>query len=249
MEPRDYIAIGAAIISACSLTVSYITWRQKSSEAERTVRNQITDTISKLDAVFAEWDKLIFENADKASDPYFVGRRSFLNGQKRFLAKQALYLMGHSSDLVTDFEYNRVADAFSSIGDFDQANELYRKSIDAANTVYYKSICTRAYARCLFGQGKITEGRKCFQEAVDLVEADSDVNRFHTAETYQRWAVAEADADNWEEWTKRIEQARQMYLKITSRRNRDQGLDNLYEIESRFSAKKQRLSESDEQAI
>jgi tetratricopeptide (TPR) repeat protein len=247
MESRDYIAIGAAVISTCSLTVSYITWRQKSSEAERTVRNQITDTIAKLDAVFAEWDKLIFENADKASDPYFVGRRSFLNGQKRFLARQALYLMGYSSDLVTDFEYNRVADAFCSIGDFDQANELYQKSIEAAKTSYYKSICTRAYARCLFGQGKVDEGRKRFQEAVDLVQAHSDVKRFHTAETYQRWAIVEADAHNWEESSKRIEQAREMYLMITSKRQQDEGLASLYEIENRFSTRKQKLLESNEQ--
>src|SRR6266481_3523677 len=162
MEPRDYIAIGAALISTCSLTVSYITWRQKSSEAERTIRGQITDVIGKLDAVFAEWDKLIFENAEKKSDPYFVGRRSFLNGQKRFLARQALYLMDYVPDLVTDFEYNRVADAFCSIGDYDQANDLYKQSIEAAKQPNYKANCTRAYARCLFGQGRINEGRANF---------------------------------------------------------------------------------------
>lgn len=248
MESRDYIAIGAALVSACSLTVSYITWRQKSSEAERTVRNQITDVIGKLDAVFAEWDKLIFENAGKASDPYFVGRRSFLNGQKRFLARQALYLMNYAADLATDFEYNRVADAFCSIGDFDQANELYKKSIEAAKSTFYKSVCTRAYGRCLFGQGQIDEGRKRFQEAVDLVQVNSDVNRFHTAETYQRWALLEADTHNREAAGKRINQAREMYLQITSNRQRDEGLANLHEIENRLATQQQKaVNESNEQ--
>jgi len=237
MDPKDYIAIGAAVISSCSLAVSYITWRQKSSEAERAIRNQITDVIGKLDAVFAEWDKLNFENPDKRSEPYFVGRRSFLNGQKRFLAKQALYLMDHVPHLVTDFEYNRVADAFCSIGDFDEANTLYTKSIKAAKTPYYKSICTRAFARCLFGQGRVDDGRIQFQRAIALVPAISDVNRFHTAETYQRWALTEADTNNWDEANKQITEARTMYHTIVGERQQEEGLANLEEVEHRVLAR------------
>jgi len=239
MDPKDYIAIGAALISACSLTVSYITWRQKSSEAERTVRNQITDVIGKLDAVFAEWDKLNFENADKRSDPYFVGRRSFLNGQKRFLARQALYLMDYVPHLVTDFEYNRVADAFCSIGDFDQANALYIQAIESAKQLTYKSNCTRAYARCLLSQGRVAEGRERFLAAVALILPSTDVSRFHIAETYQRWALVEADSNNWTVATELIQKAREMYLQIISSRPRGEGLANLEQIENSISSRQQ----------
>jgi tetratricopeptide (TPR) repeat protein len=241
MDPKDYIAIGAAVISACSLTVSYITWRQKSSEAERTIRNQITDVIGKLDAVFAEGDKLNFENSDKRNDPYFVGRRSFLNGQKRFLARQALDLMNYVRHLVTDFEYNRVADAFCSIGDFGQANDLYIEAIKSAKQDNYKANCTRAYARCLFVQSRVEEGREQFQDAVALVSPDNDVNRFHIAETYQRWAMVEADSHNWAEAAELIKKAREVYLRIIGSRPRGDGLANLEHIENSISARQQNV--------
>jgi tetratricopeptide (TPR) repeat protein len=234
MEPKDYIAIGAAVISSCSFVVSYITWRQKSAETQRTMRNQVTETIAKLDTVFAEWDKLNYENTEKRNDPYFVGRRSFLNGQKRFIAKHALYLMEQIPELITDFEYSRVADAFNSIGDFEQANKLYKKAIDTAESDYYKSICTRGYGRSLFAQGLIEKGRSQFKDAVSLVSANNDVNRFHTAETYQRWAVAEADAQNLDEAKEKLNKARDIYLTINSTRQKDDGLANLKEIENRI---------------
>jgi len=192
-----------------------------------------------LDAVFAEWDKLIFENAEKKSDPYFVGRRSFLNGQKRFLARQALYLMDYVPDLVTDFEYNRVADAFCSIGDYDQANDLYKQSIEAAKQPNYKANCTRAYARCLFGQGRINEGRANFKDAVLLISPTSDVNRFHIAETFQRWAIVEADSHNWKEASVLVNNSRETYLKLIGKRQRDEGLANLKHIESSISVRQQ----------
>lgn len=240
MDSADYIAIGAAVISACSLTVSYITWRQKSSEDERTIRNQITDVIGKLDAVFAEGDKLNYENSDQRNDPYFVGRRSFLNGQKRFLARQALYLMQYVEHLVSDFEYNRVADAFCSIGDFGQANDLYIQAIKSAKPPNYKANCTRAYARCLFDQSRIKEGREQFQKAIDLVSTDNDVNRFHVAETYQRWAIVEADSHNSAEAAELIEKAREMYTRIIGGRPRGEGLANLERIKSNISARQER---------
>lgn len=228
MEHGGDIAIA---ISACSLFVSYLTWRQKNSETRRTIRSQITDAISKLDSVFAEWDKLIHENLDKSSDPYLVARRSFLNGQRRFLARQVVFLIDQVPELTTDFEYNRVADAFSAVGDFDKANHYYLKAMEVSENNYYKSICARAYARSLFWQGSPTDARERYQESVALVKQDSDFYRFHTAETYQRWAAAEADAGNWDEAKMRLEDARRIYEIIKNKRLKLQGLENLGRVE------------------
>jgi tetratricopeptide (TPR) repeat protein len=189
-----------------------------------------------LDSVFAEWDKLIYDYADKKSDPYFVGRRSFLNGQKRFLARQAVFLIDQAPDITTDFEYNRVADAFSSIGDFDDANKHYLKAIEVADG-RYTSVCIRAYARSLFWQGRFEEGRGKYQESIALISLDNDVDRFHTAETYQRWAMAEADFGNWNEARRHIDDARGTYTTIKNRQQQFQGLENLSQQEEVINAK------------
>lgn len=231
MDSGNYISIGAAVISTFSLSVSYLTWRQKNVESKRTIRNQLTDAISKLDAVFAEWDKLIFENAGKEPEPYYLGRRSFLNGQKRFMAKQTLYLLEHIPELATDFEYNRIADAFSSIGDYTEANKLYEEAIKVANVNHYKANCIKAYARSLFNQGNIIEGRKQFHIAVETVPTDNNFHIYHKAETYQRWANVENDNLNYSESISLIKKARETYLTITNKIQRNQGLKNLEMIE------------------
>lgn len=240
MEPKDYISIIAVVISAFSFALSYVTLRQKSAENKRTLRNQLSDTIMKLDSVFAEFDKLVFENSTEYHNPYFVGRRSFLNGQKRFLARQAVSFMNQIPNQVSDFEYNRVADAFSSIGDFEEGNEFYKRAVNAASTSYYKSINARAFARSLFNQGNTESGRKMFKIAIDLVKPDSDVKRFHTAETYQRWAIAEADSNNLDVAVDRINAAEKIYKEISNEQTRDRGLNNLKELQRIVSDRKQK---------
>jgi tetratricopeptide (TPR) repeat protein len=242
MDASNYISLVAAAISICSFVYS---WHQKSSESNRTARTQLTDLISKLDSVFAEFDKLMFENADKSADPYFVGRRSFLNGQKRFLARQAVYLMDQIPDLVTDFEYNRVADAFSSVGDYRLSDKYYVKAIEATDNVedpdtkaYYASMSMRAFARSLFEQRLIEEGRKRYQESLDLIRPDTDLNRYNNAETHQRWALAEADVLEWNEAEDHINKARSFYQSIVNRGRRAQGLANLAKIEELISHRK-----------
>lgn len=230
-QEKEFIALGAAIISSVSLTVSYITYKQKNKETERIIKSQLTESIMKLDGVFAEWDKLIYEQKGKPPDPYYVGRRSFLNGQKRFLAKQALYLMESAPRLVSDFEYNRVADALSSIGDFEKSNPLYLQAIEAAKEENYKAVCLRAYARSLFNQAKFDEGREYFQQAVDALSKDTNVNLYSKAETYQRWASMEAENDFYDNAKSKIENAKAFYSKITTSRNRRQGLQHLSELE------------------
>ncbi len=205
-------------------------------EAKRTLRNQITDTITKLDSVFAEVDKLVYENAENLSGPYFVSRRGFLSSQRRFLANQAVYLISQAPALVADFEYARVGDAFSSIGDYDLANEYYLKAIEVSQNDYYKSMSIRAYARCLFEQGRIDEGRQKFKEAIAIIELNSDVNRWHVADTYQRWARIEADFQSRDKSQALLEKAKEAFLLISNRKRQEQGIANLMQIEGMISS-------------
>ena len=235
MEPRDYVSIVAVVISSFSFAVSFITLRQKQYETQRTLRSQITDVIADLNSVFEESDKLKYESADKPSDPYVVGRRSFLNGQKRFFARQAIYLMGQVPKLVTDFEYLAVADAFSQMGEFKQANAYYEKAIRASKKEpYYRSIALRAYARNLFNQNNVQDGRTAYQDSLNLISLDSDFNFFHAGETYQRWATVEADNSFLNEAKQLFESSRETYEKIQNPGRRKQGLANLEEARKIF---------------
>lgn len=230
-DTSNSISLGAAVISTISFTIAYLTYRQKNKESERSLKGQLTDSVKKLDDVFAEWDKLVYEQKGKSPDQYYIGRRSFLNGQKRFLAKQALYLMSSAPELVSDFEYNRVADAFSSIGDFEKANSLYLQAIETADEEYYKAICLRAYARSLFGQGDFEKGRQYFQKSIDTATKDTNVNLYSKAETYQRWASVEFENEFPDNAKQKILEARRFYSKIPTPRNRQQGLQHLFELE------------------
>lgn len=229
-EEKEYIAFGAAVISSVSLVVSFITYRQKDKETKRSIRVQITDSIKKLDDVFAESEKHFYENRDKQPDSYFFTKRIYLNGQKRHLAKQALFLINSAPHLANDFEFCRVADAFSSMGDYDDSNQLYLQAIAKA-TGYYKAICLRGYARSLFEQGDYESGRVFYQQAVDLTDGEHNSDIYNRAETYQRWAQFEAENQFMELAAEKVEMSRKIYSMIRNEKMRKRGLENLSNLE------------------
>jgi tetratricopeptide (TPR) repeat protein len=237
LQAKDYIAVGAAIISLFSLLISYITWKQKDKEAKRTIRNQLTDAVSKLDGAMAEWDKLIFESAGQQLDSYYFGKRSYLNGQKRFLARQTLFLLEHIPELVSDFEYNRIADAFSSIGDYEESNPLYQKAIAIATSPAYKSASIRGYAKSLFNQNKLAEGRDKFREALNLINEHSDFQLYIKGETYRRWAALEMDYQEFESANSLLDKAKDLCSRINHPYHRNQGLAAIAALERQGLAK------------
>jgi tetratricopeptide (TPR) repeat protein len=228
MQPKDYVSIVAVVISLISLVITLL---QKRSETKRTIRSQLTDVITDLDSVFDEDNKITGDNTNASSESSLQKRRSFLNGRKRFLARQAIFLMDQMPKLVTDFEYNAVADAFHQIGEFDEANSYYEKAIERANRTYYKSIIMRAYAQCLFNQQKFQEARKYYQESINLAVLDSDPHIYHTAETYERWARMEATWSFAKEAKVLFEKANSVYAKLSNSELQNEALSRLRTLE------------------
>jgi tetratricopeptide (TPR) repeat protein len=235
-QPSDYIAIGAFVVSAMSLGVSFVSLRQKKYETQRTLREQLTKVIGDINTVFEKWDTLRDENATRRSELDAARRRSFLKGQQMPLARQAAYLMDQlvkqSPQLVSDIEYITVADAFKQTNDYPQADAYYEKAIEASQgRPYYMAMNVRAYGSSLFDQGRIDEARIKYKDSTKLLPLDSDVNRWAVAETYQRWAVAEFEASFPKEAKKHFERARTEFEKLENPGRKKQALAMLKKVE------------------
>lgn len=198
---KDYIPVNISfipiIISFISLVVStiaiIITLHQKKYEIERTLRNQITEVIEKLVSVALEHDKIWFDSGKLKNDPQQQALRARLNDQRRFLVRQAVYLIKQKPKLISDIEYLTVAEAFSHLRDYALADIYWKKAIQASPDDYYKSTNLRNYARFVFSQSSPEMGRQLYQESLSLLSKNSDRDRYLKGETYQRWALMESE--------------------------------------------------------
>ena len=129
------VSIAAAVISLISLLTGFF---QKRSDAQQTIRSSLTDVIKYLDYLLNEENELETKSS-KFSEANRLNRRPYLNGRKRFLARSAIALMEQlPKKMITDFEYNSVADVFRDIDEYEQANIYYKKGINRATVPYYK---------------------------------------------------------------------------------------------------------------
>jgi tetratricopeptide (TPR) repeat protein len=188
MEPKDIltvtISVSALIISAVATTISIIRGQK---EKQRSVRNQITDTLSQIIAGNIEKAKLYYETAEKNPE-YFQSISSILNQQNAFLLNQAIYLTDQVPELVTAVEYNTLATANVDAGDLIMAERYFRKAIDASTNEYYKSLAMRSYGVFLFTQRRFEEGREVFRKSVSLLKGGDNLARQTKGFTYQMWA-------------------------------------------------------------
>lgn len=188
MDTKDVvtvaISVSALIISAVATTISIVRGQK---EKQRTVRNQITDILSRIVAGNIENAKLYHETA--ANNPeYFQNLSSILNQQNAFLLNQAIYLTDQVPELVTAVEYNTLATANANAGDLIMAEKYYRKAVAVSPNDYYRSLATRSYGAFLFAQRRYEEAREEFRKAVGLLKGGDNLVRHTNGFTYQMWA-------------------------------------------------------------
>ena len=186
------ISVSALIISAVATTISIIRGQK---EKQRTVRNQITEVLSRIIAGKIENAKLYHETAEKTPE-YFQALSSILNQQNAFLLNQAVYLTDQVPELVTAVEYNTLAAANSDAGDLIMAERYYSKAITVCPNDYYKSLAIRSYAGFLFAQRRLEEAREEFRKAVSLLKGGDNLVRYTNGFTYQMWAWNELNNAN-----------------------------------------------------
>lgn len=230
-------ALGVAILS---LIINVV---QKQTENNRTLRNQLTDVMSKLATVAGEVGKLQAERESKGNTPFIQGRFINLNDQRNFLARQATALMSKIAKTVTDVEYATVAVAFRGIGDFGQADEYWRKAIEVSSSDFYRTQSLRGYANFLFVAGQHEAGREHYRQSLGVIRGDDDRACNMKGETLQRWALAEAGAGYIEEARRLLDQSRNTFRRVRSSAMRKHALDAQQAIEATVNKGLARISE------
>lgn len=224
MENKDYITLG---LSLSAFIVSLISLFLKGPENRRTIRNQLTDALSKLNAVNAEARKLSIEKATERYSPQVNGMFSFFNDQRAFLVRQAVFLADQIPKHVSDIEYSLIARALGNAGDHVSALIYWSKCINASKNSIQRAIGLRAFGFYRFEQGDPDGGRKCIKESIELVGEKDDFCKHTTGETYQRWANFEKNHGDAFEFDRLRDCAQRIFNSIQSKSLRTHGLSIL----------------------
>ena len=247
LKSKDILTLGVSLITLCFSLYAIL---KKKREEERTIRNQLTDIIGKLNDVATEHDTLIYETKDKKRDDYTQRIFMRLGDRTRFLLRQTIFLIKKIPNLVTDMEYVVVAFTSAEIGDLVNADDYWQKAIAVASNSIQKGEHLSAYARFLFNQGDIEEGRMKFQQSIETfkdkvevkTQARKDLILSYLGEIHARWARAEAEYAPQDGKVKRhLDESRKFYEAIRNQSHKKDGLNNLNAVMSSIPRQQQKI--------
>ena len=98
---------------------------------------------------------------------------------------------------MSPYEYRLLADGFSDIDDFDQAEAYFIKAVAKATHTIDRSIIIRSYGRLIFIEGRHDEARKKFESALAEIVGTGDRATFYRLETLERWSILEGEIGNF----------------------------------------------------
>ena len=221
MEARDFLALAAIGISLWSLGVTY---SQRSREMKRSVRSQ-------MNALVVEIVKLL------RSDPQQTDTDAGDSGQAQraiLLTRQAVYLSNQEPKLITDIEFSTIAQGLWVAGDFQLAEQFWRKSIDTASSDFMKVVGRRGYAMYLFGLGKIEEGRRQYSLGLEIADNSTDINKAMNAQTYMLWLESEARNSFWDDALQKYQRAKGIIESMGSFQLRQAGKEMVEKLRERW---------------
>jgi len=208
MEPKDYLTLAVGSVAlAISIASLILTFRQRAQENQRGVRKTLTETLGQLSEVGMSFAKLDAEHPEQTDQ--IVNLRRMHNTQRRYLANHAEYLVRQIPDLATDIDYNMLAQAFRSIGDYDKVQQYWDLCVAKSESSVIRAMNLRGHGNFLFFQGNPQLGRKKYEESLELPLPDTDNVRRDRADTYAMWARVEMDFGYKGEALRLCEQAQQ----------------------------------------
>ncbi len=191
MDTKDYITVA---ISGLALSVSLISamvaTRRQNTQMRTTVRDQLASIVQELITTLAE--NRILQSEDIAKrDALFYSKGSSFSLKLSSLARQASALIAQDRNIVFDVEFAVIAQALDVVGDIHEADRDWQAAVAVSSSDYYKIVNKRGYADFLFRQGRHQAGRKQYEEALTILDNNSDFNKWTNGYTYQMWFTSE----------------------------------------------------------
>ena len=194
--PKEKIDILTLVVSALAFVISLIAFvislRQKKKEELRDLRKYLSETMNELAKVNVLFSQILVDTKDSINNEVISLRRS-LNGQRRTLLAQADLLVKQNMIVATEIDLNLLANGFNAIGNYPEADNYWKLTIERFNDVIIKHMNMRGYAGFLFTQGNIEIGRSKYKEALELRMPDTENVKRTIADTYIMWARNERD--------------------------------------------------------
>ena len=222
--------IFATSISTLALAVSILSavfsYRLQDSDNRRAGREQINKTIGELIQINARSYSLNSTPIPERSTLYYqeIGSLSQIGIA---LSRQAVFLANENPELMTDIEYITIAQGLVIAGDYDLADEYYRRSIASSQNDFYRILNLRPYASFLFNQGQQEAGRDHYERALKIFKNDTDFNKYTNGMTHQWWMVSENMNQVQDEAEKHYRNAKTLFGSVSSAFMRDSGLAGL----------------------
>lgn len=190
METKDKVTFGLSFVALIlSIYATIVTQVASSDDRKRTVRSQLTETLSKLTSLQMDGLKL---QRDAQGDPQYLQMvNSVLGQQNGFLVDEAAYLADQIPNLTTTYELNTIGAANANAGNLLVAEKYYKRAVDVAPTDLYRAMALRSYAAFCYPQGRLQDGRKLFQQATEVLQGQDNYVRFTNGTTRQMWAIQE----------------------------------------------------------
>ena len=192
VSTNDYwtlsISLLALIVSMASAVAAY---RQQGMGLRTTIRDQLTTVVQSLINTQAELEVVNIER-DVRPSPLNSAKAGTINQKLTSLMRQACELNNLEPDVAFDVELLTVANALATSGDIPLAEHYYVEAIRKAPSGYYKTINLSVYARFLYAQSREGEGRAAYRDALSVLDASTDFNKWSNGQTLISWIYSEA---------------------------------------------------------
>lgn len=191
MDTKDYITLAISIVAlGLSLISAVISTRGQSTQLRTTIRDQLASIVQEIITTLAENRLLQSEDVAKR-DALFYSKSSAFSFKLSSLARQAAALIEYDEEIGFDVEFAAIAQAFDVVSDIPRAEGFWQNAVGASPSDYYRIINRRGYADFLFRQGRHSDGRTQYEEALAILDNDSDFNKWTNGYTYQMWFISE----------------------------------------------------------
>lgn len=234
---QDYVKL-ETVISAIALAVSIMaaifSFKLQKSDRRRSLREQLSKTVFELIQLNAK-SRLLSHVPQELRNPVYYHESHTNAHVAASLTRQAVYMVEQEPTLVTDVEYATIAQNLWISGNQLLAEEFWKKGIQASPNKYFKNINTRGYADFLFQVERQELGRKQYQQALDLLDNDTDFNKYANAYTHQLWMRSEASNGFDENADIHYGCAKQLFQSVSHPRRKQEGLTGLEQLKANIS--------------